>query len=65
METKKDLPDVGPMRKRRVVMEDGKRYLIYYSFERAAEPSAGETKEDSREPAEDTRHTQVEESEDV
>ena len=25
--------NVGEMKKRRVMMEDGKRYLIYYTFE--------------------------------
>jgi hypothetical protein len=63
MKMKKDLPDVGPLRKRGVVMEDGKRYLIYYSFENAEEPSAGDAAEDSRDTPADARHTQTEESE--
>lgn len=27
-------PKLGAMKKRRVLMADGKRYLIYYTFER-------------------------------
>ena len=30
---------IGEMKKRRVIMEDGKRYLIYYTFDEA-EPQA-------------------------
>lgn len=30
---------VGAMKKRRVVMADGKRYLIYYTFENAENSS--------------------------
>lgn len=32
-------PQVGVLKKRRVVMADGKRYLIYYTFENESEPS--------------------------
>ncbi len=30
------LRKIGEMRKRRVKMEDGQRYLIYYTFEKSA-----------------------------
>lgn len=43
-ETEK-LKNVGEMKKRRVRMEDGRRYLIYYSFEKS-EP-VDEKKEES------------------
>jgi len=32
--------NVGQMKKRRVVMADGRRYLIYYTFEKRSEPPA-------------------------
>ena len=32
-EKSRPLPKVGAMKKRRVVMADGRRYLIYYTFE--------------------------------
>ncbi len=32
-EDTKKLKNVGEMKKRRVKMEDGRRYLIYYTFE--------------------------------
>ncbi len=37
METKsnKTMPKIGAMKKRRVVMADGRRYLIYYTFEKS------------------------------
>lgn len=34
-EARENSPQVGAMKKRRVVMADGKRYLIYYTFENA------------------------------
>jgi hypothetical protein len=33
------LPGVGEMKKRRVVMADGRRYLIYYTFGNESESS--------------------------
>ncbi len=51
METKsnKTMPKIGAMKKRRVVMADGRRYLIYYSFEKndsSAQSAPGEVKKD-------------------
>ncbi len=42
METKNNetVLKTGAMKKRRVVMADGRRYLIYYTFENGSEPSA-------------------------
>jgi hypothetical protein len=31
-ESTENLPDIGEMKKRRVSMADGRRYLIYYTF---------------------------------
>ncbi len=39
-ETEKLKTSIGEMEKRRVTMEDGKRYLIYYTFEKRSEPPA-------------------------
>ena len=39
-ETEKLKTSIGEMQKRRVTMADGRRYLIYYTFEKRSEPSA-------------------------
>ncbi len=36
-ENNENLPDIGEMKKRRVLMADGRRYLIYYTFDKESE----------------------------
>lgn len=46
METDGNAPRVGAMKKRRVVMADGRRHLIYYNFgdDEAPEDSGADNK---------------------
>ncbi len=49
MNKKETEPNVGALKKRRVVMADGRRYLIYYTFEKdqpAKKSPAREVKND-------------------
>ncbi len=47
MENEKNQPEnkVGEMHKRRETMPDGKRYIIFYTFESEEKDSAEEVKE--------------------
>ena len=44
-ENNKNLPDIGEMKKRRVLMADGRRYLIYYTFDQDSPASSDGTSE--------------------
>lgn len=44
-ENDKNLPNIGEMKKRRVLMADRRRYLIYYTFDKDSPVSSDQTSE--------------------
>jgi hypothetical protein len=42
-ENNKNLPEIGEMKKRRVLMADERRYLIYYTFDKDSPASSDDT----------------------
>ena len=47
-EKEKTPPETGEMKKHRVAMEDGRRYLIFYTFEKTANISEEDARESEK-----------------